>query len=303
MNPSTLVPVHQTTAQKLTEHLHGRWYGQYGAAPCPVCQPEHNRTQNALTLSVGRNGNLILHCKKSACTFTDVLAAAGVLPGDYVPPDPALMAFREQERLKRSASMADAARRLRDETRPVHGTLAESYLRGRGISCDLPSTLRFLPSAMHKPSNMRWPCLVSLVAGGNGFAIHRTFISRDGKGKAPVAPQKMMLGTTAGGAVRLSAGGSRLVVCEGIETGLSLLCGLLEGPASVWAALSTSGMRGLRLPPEPGRLVVALDGDRPGREAGHALALRAHAAGWDVGMIDPGDGRDFNDVLQEKGAA
>ena len=114
---------------------------------------------------------------------------------------------------------------------------------------------------------------------------------------------KLMLGATAGGAVRLSEGGSRLVAAEGIESALSLLCGLLSGPVEVWAALSTSGMRSLRLPEKTGQLVIAPDGDQPGRTAAFALADRAHALGWRVSLIDPGEGADFNDILTGKGVA
>ena len=112
-----------------------------------------------------------------------------------------------------------------------------------------------------------------------------------------------MLGATAGGAVMLSEGHSRLVVGEGIESGLSLCCGLMKEPANIWAALSTSGMRSLRLPEQPSRLVIAGDGDRPGREASHALATRAHSLGWKVSMLDPGNGADFNDVITGKAVA
>ena len=92
-------------------------------------------------------------------------------------------------------------------------------------------------------------------------------------------------------------------MAEGIESALSLLCGPLDGPATIWAALSTSGLRSLRLPDPPGRLTVAADGDKPGREAAHALAERAHATGWTVGLLDPGDGADWNDILTGKAVA
>jgi len=84
---------------------------------------------------------------------------------------------------------------------------------------------------------------------------------------------------------------------------LSLACDLLDEPVAIWAALSTSGLRGLRLPAEPGRLTIGCDGDTPGREAAHALAERAHALGWTVGFLDPGDGRDWGDVLTGKAVA
>jgi hypothetical protein len=146
--------------------------------------------------------------------------------------------------------------------------------------------------------------MVALVEGGEGFAVHRTYLRSDGSGKAGFAGgDKLMLGATAGGSVRLSEGLERLAVAEGIESALSLSCGLLAEPATVWAALSTSGMRSLRLPITPGRLVIAGDGDNPGREASHALAIKAHALGWPVTMLDPGTGADFNDVLTGKAVA
>lgn len=112
-----------------------------------------------------------------------------------------------------------------------------------------------------------------------------------------------MLGATAGGAARLADGPGWLVVAEGIETALSLSCGLLGAPATVWAALSTSGIRGLRLPPQPGRLTIAPDGDEAGRKAAHALAMRAHAVGWQVSLSPAPDGCDWNDVLTRKAVA
>jgi hypothetical protein len=145
--------------------------------------------------------------------------------------------------------------------------------------------------------------MVATVQGAGLPAVHRTYLRSDGTGKAAIDPDKMMLGATAGGAVRLTDGPARLVVAEGIESGLSLLCGLLDGPATVWAALSTSGLRGLRLPTQPGRLTIATDGDKPGREAGHALADRAHGMGWQVSILDPGTGADFNDILTGKAVA
>ena len=86
-----------TDARDLTNALGGKWYRKYGAAPCPVCQPERNKGQNALTLADGRNGRLVLDCKKSGCAFLDILAAAGVRSGDYVPPNAATLAQREAE--------------------------------------------------------------------------------------------------------------------------------------------------------------------------------------------------------------
>ena len=292
-----------TDARELTVALGGRWHRRYGAAPCPICQPERRKGQNALTVADGKSGRLMLHCKKSGCAFLDILAAAGLRSGDYAHPDPAALAKREAERRAEAMKRAAQAERLWRDARPIAGTIAEAYLRERGITCELPRTLRFHPQCWHGPTARRWPAMVAAVQGADAAAVHRTWLRPDGTGKADIDPAKAMLGATAGGAVRLTDGLSRLVVCEGIETALSLSCGLLDAPAAIWAALSTSGLRGLRLPARPGRLTIAPDGDGPGRESAHALAERAHGLGWQVGILDPGDGCDFNDILTGKAVA
>lgn len=292
-----------TDARTLTLDLGGKWYRNYGTAPCPICQPERSKGQNALTLADGKNGRLLLDCKKSGCDFAEILAAAGVSPADYTAPDPSILAQREAERRAEAEKRARQAQGLWQEAQPVAGSLAETYLRGRGITCPLPETLRFHPACWH-PTAKRFPALVALVEGGEGFAVHRTYLATDGTGKAAVDPAKAMLGAVSGGAVRLTDGQGPLVVAEGIETALSLVSGLLRGPATVWAALSTSGMAGLRLPDRKnGKLTIAPDGDAAGREAAHKLAEHAHALGWQVSQLPTPDGRDWNDILQMKGEA
>ncbi|WP_288939244.1 toprim domain-containing protein [uncultured Roseovarius sp.] len=287
-------------AKQITQALHGKWYRRYGSAPCPVCQAQGRKGQNALTLADGDGGRLLAHCKKSGCTFRDILAAAGLAPGDYAAPDPLDSHARQAQDRAEAEKRAKQAHRLWQDARPIGGTLAETYLRGRGISCPLPETLRFLPECWH-PTAKRFPAMLARVDGGEGFAVHRTYLATDGRGKAVVKPDKLMLGRVSGGAVRLTEAHGPLVVAEGIETALSLACGLLGKPVTLWAALSTSGMRGLHLPPKPHRLTIAPDGDAPGKAAAHALAERAHALGWQVSLLPAPDGRDWNDILTMKG--
>jgi DNA primase len=59
-------------------------------------------------------------------------------------------------------------------------------------------------------------------------------------------------------------------------------------------------MAGLRLPREPGSLIIATDGDKAGRDAGHKLAIRAHDLGWSVIFLPAPEGREWNDVLMKK---
>lgn len=291
----------QPEAPALTLALGGKWHLTYGTAPCPVCQPERRPDQTALTLRDGAVG-LLMNCKKSGCAFRDILAAAGVKPGTFAPPDPALTAVRRANELDDLKKRAVLALQVWHESMPIAGTLAETYLRSRGITCALPDTLRFHPDCWHLTAQ-RFPALVARVGGAKGFAVHRTYLAADGMHKAAVDPPKAMLGSVAGGAVRLSRGSGDLVVVEGIETGLSLLCGPLGRPAVVWAALSTSGLQGLLLPSQPGHLIIASDGDDAGRAAAQVLKKRAVGLGWAVTMLPAPDGLDWNDVILDKGAA
>lgn len=292
-----------TEAERITRALPGgRWHGAYGVAFCPA----HRNTRTpALSLADGGDGRLLALCH-AGCGFPavlDALRGRGLVSGTgrYSPPDAGELArlreAREAEAAKREAQALACWR----EGQPIRDTLAERYLRGRGIACPLPETLRFHPACWH-PSAKRVPALVAMVEGADRFAVHRSYLAGAGL-KAELEPAKAMLGTVAGGAVRLAEAAGPLVVAEGIETALSLASGLLRGPAAIWAALSASGMAGLRLPEPPGRLTVATDGDEAGRAAGQALAERAAALGWAVSLLPAPDGRDWNDVLALKGAA
>lgn len=291
-----------TDARTLTQSLGGKWYGRYGLACCPA----HGDRKPSLSLADAPDGRLLLNCK-TGCAFTDILDALrsrGALSRDYrpEPPSPAEMARRKAED-EAAAQMAEKrALACWRDAQPIGGTIAETYLRGRGITCALPDSLRFHPDCWH-PSAQRAPAMVARIDGLPRLAVHRTYLRPDGSGKADLDPPKAMLGAALGGAVRLTAAKGPLVVAEGIETALSLTCGLLGRPATIWAALSCAGIAGLRLPSRPGRLTIASDGDRPGHDAAHKLAERASALGWSVSLLPAPEGRDWNDILNKKGAA
>ena len=287
------------TAQNLSQQLGGHWYGRYGTAPCPICQTERRKDQNALTLSDNEN-RLLAHCKKSGCDFHDIVAAAGLTHGKWKAPNLVETAQRKAQAKEEANRRSLQAQRLWSETWPIAGSLAEQYLRQRAITCELPNTLRFHPECWH-PSAKRLPAMLSVVEGAAGFALHRTYLMQDGSGKAQVEPPKAMLGNVSGGAVRLAKASGPLVVAEGIETALSLCCGLLNGPATVWAALSTAGLVSLKLPPKVGKLVIAADNDKAGHRAANDLATKASQIGWEVTLSPPESGADWNIVLRGMG--
>jgi putative DNA primase/helicase len=157
----------------------------------------------------------------------------------------------------------------------------------------VPSSLRFHPRLKH-PSG-EWPVMIGLVTrGSDPVAIHRTFLARDGTGKAPVDPQKMMLGPCRGGTVRLAEADVLIMVGEGIETCLSAKQAT-GYPA--WAALSASGLRALELPSNITDVIILADGDPPGEAAARCAALRWVDEGRRVRIAHPPRGLDFNDLI------
>ncbi|QEE11955.1 mobile element protein [Bartonella krasnovii] len=226
-------------AQGITNALRGVWYGRYGSARCPA----HDDQLPSLSLSNGHDGRLLLTCY-AGCSFREIIQALrriGLL-GKQAFIDKAYdhrLSFSKQfsADLKRAKQKAEKAKAIWQQSQPIKNTLAETYLRMRGITCDLFPYLRFHDNCPH-PLGMTLPALVALVKGAGSFAIHRTFLQANGC-KTDQKPAKAMLGSVMGGAVHLSQDNPKhLVICEGIETGLSLLSGLLSEPVNLWASLS-----------------------------------------------------------------
>lgn len=293
-------------AREITAAAGGKWHGTYGTAPCPVCQPEKRQDQCAATLADGRDGRLLAHCKKSGCDFSAIISGWGLTSGHftYTRPCATEVARRKAAERAEAEKRANQALHCWNAAQAIGGTPAERYLRDvRGVTADLPDTLRYLPDCWHGPAAQRLPAMVARVEGMDLPAIHRTYLLPNGSGKAQVEPVKMMLGNCTGGHVEVARANGPLVIAEGIETALALASGLISRPATIWAALSTSGMVGVHLPEPPHRLTIATDGDDPGKVAGQKLAERAAALGWAVSMLPAPEGKDWADILQLKGAA
>jgi len=308
---------HYENAQKITRALHGVWHGRYGLARCPAHDDQHP----SLLIADGNNGRLLLHCY-AGCAFKGIigaLAAMGLIgcgthsvrkleilenggqnrDQTFSEKNFEKLPFSDQETARKKACKAQ---KIWKQAQPIKNSLAETYLRARGITCVLPQSLRFHKKCPH-PSGICLPTMVALVEGSKSFAVHRTYL-RDNGTKADIMPVKAMLGHVTGGVVHLSRGyGQHYVICEGIETGLALASGMLPEPVDILAALSTSGMMRLNLPEIKGRLTVAMDGDKAGRKAGYGLAERAHRQGFAVFMMEAPQGTDFNDVLLSQGRA
>lgn len=198
-----------------------------------------------------------------------------------------------------------AAQRLWRMARPIAGSLAETYLRARGIA-DLQNNdpLRFLPDCYWRPEGKgrteTWPALIAAVTDieGTVTGAHRTWLARDGRQKSPLDPPRKAMGTLLGHGVRFGRAQDILAAGEGIETILSLRQ-VLPGLPMV-AALSAGHLAALLFPAHLRRLYIVCDNDPAGRIAREALVARANEAGVEALALSPMLG-DFNDDLVVRG--
>jgi putative DNA primase/helicase len=286
------------TAEILARARGGRRTGNHWMAPCPT----HEDREPSLSIRDAGYGKVLVHCH-AGCEQSVVigeLRSRGLWgeAGEHCrrptrkQPPTASSAPPAQDDSDRTA----IALRLWRSTVPSVGTPVATYLHLRGISLAAPDSIRFHPHLKH-PSGGNCPGMVALVTGGTDgepLAIHRTFLARDGAGKAPVTPQKMMLGPCRGGAVRLGTANRKLMVGEGVET---CLAAMQATAMPAWAALSTSGLRTLQLPAEIRKVIILADGDEPGETAARDAALRWKREGRTVRIARPPTGMDFNDIL------
>lgn len=126
------------------------------------------------------------------------------------------------------------------------------------------------------------------------ISLHRTWIRADGK-KADVKPARMLIKghRVKGGLIRLwpdEAVTHGLAVGEGIETMLSLA----HAYTPVWSCIDASNLAAFPLLNGIESLVIAADGDAPGRQAAGACAARWRRAGRQAAIVDPGNDRDWN---------
>jgi hypothetical protein len=182
-----------------------------------------------------------------------------------------------------------AARRLIAMSQPIERTLAEAYLRNRGLKAlrDTAS-LRFHPRCYYRPDphseTETWPALIASVTDLDGTitGAHRTWLDPNGfsetnLGKAPIDTPRRAMGNLLGHAVRFGTARDVQAAGEGIETMLSLKMALPNLPMA--AALSAAHLAAIRFPPYLRRLYIARDNDLAGDGASARLTQRAGDAG------------------------
>lgn len=256
--------------------------------------------------ATGEHGDLldIIRERTGITRFPDLLVEARA---HLCRPQPVLRDGPSPRKSKAPGGTPEAAARMFAASMPVAGTLAETYLRSRGITLGgNAGSLRFHPKCWHRDvgqaKSIPRPALIAAATDGAGVlqGVHRTWLAPDGQGKAEVETQRRALGHLLGNAVRLTPWDDILVVGEGIETMLSVREAAPGLPA--WAALSSGHLGAVLLPEGLQRLYIAIDRDPAGQRAAERLTARATEVGIAVRVLEPRLG-DFNDDLRADGPA
>jgi hypothetical protein len=285
------------TAAKIAAALgNARREGRDWRCLCPV------HGGRSLALADGRE-RLLVRCW-AGCPTADVLAELrrrGLIGCSNVP-RLAPVALRTEDRAD-NARRTELRRRIWDAAVDARGSPVARYLAGRGITTPLPPSLRWVP-LLRRPDGTYAPAMVARVDGLDGelVGLHRTWLARDDRGQWH-RRDRASLGPIAGGAVRLAPAAEMLMVAEGIETALAAM---QATGMPAWAALSTSGMRAVRLPPIVRTIVILADNDANGASQ---RAARAAAQTWIAEgrraclAMPPEPDTDFADVLAGRACA
>jgi hypothetical protein len=203
----------------------------------------------------------------------------------------------------------ERARRLFRMTKPLGRSLADRYLRQRGIlRAALHQALRFHPSCFYRDlvtgRTCSYPALIAAVTDSSGAitGVHRTWLDPGGDGKAKVDDPRRALGGLLGNAVRFRFSGNApvpvIVAGEGLESVLSLAHVIPGVPMA--AALTANHLAAFRVPDGCRRLYIAADADAAGRHGIEGLSRRAQSLGILPLVLSPELG-DFNEDLRRLG--
>jgi hypothetical protein len=250
--------------------------GPERCGPCPVCGGVDRFSINIKKQlwncrRCGKGGDVISLAQhidgvdfKTACRILDVDDRPAAPP---VKPVPTPRSSANDDNVSRASDLWRAAI-------PIRGTIAEAYLRSRGLQYSDPhgGILRFHPRCPFGPGVMH-PCLLGLfrsVTTDEPVGIHRIAIGPDGRKIG-----RMALGRVGGAAIKLTCHDdveSGLAVGEGVET---TIAAIMLGFAPAWALGSAPAIRAFPVLGGVDVLTILVDHDEPdrnGRQAGHAAA-------------------------------
>lgn len=210
----------------------------------------------------------------------------------------------EIEGRRRTRSALD----LYKEAQPYSGSPIEEYLFHTRHIGDWLNTFRLDHVFRFHPScpfgGERLPCMLALVRDiktDAPVAIHRTALNLDGK--YPERIDRMSLGPTSGGAIKISPDDevhSGLLIGEGIETVLAASKTFQFKQA--WSLIDRGNLAKFPVLSGIECVTIAVDNDAPGEEAAAECARRLVGAGIEVISTQTNFAKDFNDMVIRKGA-
>jgi len=256
---------------------------------CPL--PSHGKGRGdhspSLSLRDGDCGLLLVHCF-AGCDPLDILDAIrdDILDKDGQVSNKPTLATAPKDPSEYKRQQHGKALRLWRQRRPIAGTIAERYLRSRGITCELPATLAFLPA--RKPEHH--PAMIAAFALADEtpksvVAVHLTLLKPDGSGKAEIEKPKIMVGSPSGQPIVIALPNDLLglAICEGIEDALTAhqLTGL-----GAWAAGAAGfmGALGAAVPDYIEAVTIFAHADKAGQDGARELATALGQRGIDFAV-------------------
>jgi hypothetical protein len=300
VSPSIVTDLLGPHNRQLSNDSEMRWYPKGGFSLCT----RGSKAGFWYSHSEKDGGDMInLIMRELNCSFAEAL--------DYAAPfvngqRPLLRIGTKDADEAEDEARTEKALKIWSESRPLRGTLAEYYLRSRGIEvpAEAREVLRFHPEC---PFDGRLvPALVALVRDvvtDEPVAIHRTALTTCGR----KLDRPRVLGPKQAGAIKLSpisSIGSELAIGEGIETTLSARALGFDIPA--WSLCDSGGLSQFPVLPSLAaveRLTILADNDasKVGQNAAAKTKARWEAARRCVRVLTPRDeGSDFNDLLMAR---
>jgi hypothetical protein len=249
----------------------------------------------------GEHGDL-LDVIRESCGLVDFRDVAQEARRFLSLPRPEPEPGRRQRSSPAPTGSPESARRLFAMSKPILGTIVETYLRQRGIMHlhDVGS-LRFHPRCYYRPDadapTQTWSAMIAAVTDLQGHitGAHRTWLDPSGRDKAPVDTPRRAMGQLLGNAVRFGIADDVMAAGEGLETMLSLRCVVPTMPMN--AALSAAHLAAILFPPNLRRLYIVRDDDPAGDGAMEGLITRTQAVRIEAITLSPRCG-DFNEDLR-----
>jgi hypothetical protein len=240
-----------------------------------------------------RDSAILFHCF-AGCTTTEVLKA--LQRRKLHDRGPLTMPEAKPKR-----DMSALTLRLWKASTPIAGTLAEDYLRARGLSPPFSKALRFNPATIlgSGPTKRVMPAMIGAVENDLGLvAVQRTFLDPLDVLHKPIPKPKVALGLLGTAAIRLAPATDELGLAEGIEDASSAMEWF---GTPTWALGGVERLAFVAIPEKVRRVTVYSDRGRTAERLFEKARDHLAANGREVINHPPPDGfDDWNDVWRAR---